>query len=137
MGQYLNSDQEHDNVNDCRFLCFLVFPCCTSHSVSRFEDLLVLSSQLVQEGVRQLHTATPQLPCQTEGVISVKTLRPRLNLVTKNIIIGKERKQISNICWVQRHLTVGQRIERSACDVKSSEGGALSLSGPPTGEGGL
>lgn len=31
-------------------------------------------------------------------------------------------------------LTISQCTERFACDVKSSEGGALSLSGPPTGQ---
>lgn len=39
-----------------------------SHPVSRFEDLLVLGAQLVQEGVCQLHTATPQLPYNKQKV---------------------------------------------------------------------
>lgn len=52
----------------CVGVCISFPPVCVpSHSVSWFEDLLILGAKPVEEGVRQLHTAAPQLPCQTEG----------------------------------------------------------------------
>lgn len=71
-----------------------------------------------EEGVRM------PLPCHSVHVLSCWQ-DERLNL---------RRVNLSSPVSLVSRLTVSQRVERFAGDVKGSEGGALPLSGPPTGQ---
>lgn len=44
--------------------------------------MLILGAQLVEEGVRQLHAAAPQLPYQTEGRTGRRELRLQVMCLT-------------------------------------------------------